>query len=114
MPKRHQNRQAKEQVGRNNPHKSTIITTGTPRKKETVKKEAQQHKDTGKTPQVAKVPPSIDPTEGRSKEADSQAMAEAREKRSGSDSNAYKHRKSSIVHDSNKAIKQPIGDSQQN
>lgn len=113
MPKRHQNRRAREQVGRNNPRKSTIITTGTPRKKESVKREAQEHQDTGKTPQVAKVPPSIDPTVGRSKEADSQEMAEEREKRSGSDSNANKHRKSSRVHDNNKATKQPIAHSQQ-
>src|SRR5215469_5433815 len=102
MPKRHQNRKAKEQVGRNNPTKSTIITTGTPRKKGTVRKEAQEHKDIGKTPQVAKVPPSIDAAEGRSKKAESQVMAEEREKRSGSDSNTNKHRKSSRVHDSNK------------
>src|SRR5437588_8285653 len=114
MPKRQQNRQAKEQVGRNNPKKSTVITTGPPRKKETVIKEAQEHKDTGKTPQVAKVPPTIDPTEGRTKKADSQAMAEEREKRSGSDSNANKHRKASRIHDSNKAIKQPIAASHEN
>lgn len=114
MPKRHQNRQAKEQVGRNNPKKSTVITTGTPRKKETVTKEAQEHKDTGKTPQVAKVPTTIDPTEGRTKKADSQAMLEERENRSGSDSNAHKHRKGSRVHDDNKAMKEPIGVSRQN
>jgi hypothetical protein len=65
MPKRHQNRQAKEQVGRNNPKKSTVITTAPPRTKETVKKEAQEHKDTSKTAQEAKVPPSSDPTVGR-------------------------------------------------
>jgi len=114
MPKRHQNRQAKEQVGRNNPKKSTVITTGTPRKKETVRKEAQEHKDPGKIPQIAKVPPTVDLTEGRTKKADSQAMAEEREKRSGSDSNANKHRKASRVHDSNRAMKQPIAVSQQN
>lgn len=114
MPKRHQNRQAKEQAGRNNPQKSTVITTGTPRKKETIREEAREHKDTGKVPQAAKVPPSLDPSEGRSKEAESQAMAEEREKRSGSDSNADKHRKSSRVHDSNKAIKEPTSGPRQN
>lgn len=107
MPKRHQNRQAKEQGGRNNPEKSTIITTGTPRKKETAREEAEEHRDPGKTPQVAKVPPTIDPTEGRTKKADSQAMAEEREKRSGSDSNANKHRKGSRLQDNNKVEKQP-------
>ena len=41
MPKRHQNRQAKEQAGRNYPTKSTVITTGTPRKRETLREEAR-------------------------------------------------------------------------
>src|SRR5437660_7442189 len=44
MPKRHQQRLAKEQAGRNNPRKGTVITTGTPRKKETVREEAAEHK----------------------------------------------------------------------
>jgi hypothetical protein len=48
-----------------------------------------------------------DPTEGRSHKADSQAMTGEREKRSGSDSNADKHRKGSRLHDSNKVEKQP-------
>ena len=107
MPKRHQQRIAKEQAGRNNPRKGTVITTGTPRKKETVREEAAEHKDTGKMPQEAKVPPMWDPTEGRSHKAESQAMTAENEKRSGSDSNANKHRKGSRLHDSNKAEKQP-------
>lgn len=107
MPKRHQNRLAKIQAGRNNPRKSTVITTGTPRKKETVYKEAAEHKDTGKIPQEAKVPPELDLNEGRSHKADSQAMSEEGEKRSGSDSNAGSHRKGSRLHDSNKAEEQP-------
>lgn len=37
MPKRHQQRIAREQAGHNTPRKSTVITTGTPRKKETVR-----------------------------------------------------------------------------
>ena len=93
MPKRHQNRRAKEIVGRNNPQKSTVITTGPYKKRETYTKEAAEHKDPAKIVQEEKVPPSFDPTEGRSRKADSQAMMEAGEKRSGSDSNASKHRK---------------------
>ena len=107
MPKRHQNRYAREQVGRNNPKKSTVITTGTPRKKETVRKEAAEHKDTGKIPQEAKVPATFDPTEGRTKKADSQAMIEEGELRSGSDSNASNPRKGSRIHDSGKDERQP-------
>ena len=39
MPERHRQRIAKEQAGRNNPRKSTVITTGSPRKKETVRED---------------------------------------------------------------------------
>ena len=107
MPKRHQQRIAKEQAGRNNPRKSTVITTGTPRKKETVRKEAIEHKDTAKIPQEEKVPPMWDPTEGRSHKAESQAMMEEGEKHSGSDSDAHKHRKGARLHE--KAERQPSG-----
>jgi hypothetical protein len=105
MPKRHQNRTAKEQAGRNNPRKSTVITTGTPRKKATVREEAIEHKDTHKIAQEEKVPPMWDPTEGRSHKADSRAMTEEGEKRSGSDSDARKHRKGARLHE--KVERQP-------
>jgi hypothetical protein len=105
MPKRHQQRIAKEQAGRNNPRKSTVITTGTPRKKETVRKEALEHKDTGKIPQEEKVPPMWDPTEGRSHKAESREVMEEGEKRSGSHSDASKHRKGTRLHE--KAGRQP-------
>jgi hypothetical protein len=105
MPKRHQQRIAKEQAGRNNPRKSTVITTGTPRTKKTVRKEEAEHKDTGKIAQEEKVPPMWDPTEGRSHKAESRAMMEEGEKRSGSDSDASKHRKGARLHE--KAGRQP-------
>ena len=105
IPKRHQQRIAKEQAGRNNPRKSTVITTGTPRKKETVREEAIEHKDTGKIPQEEKVPPMWDPTEGRSHEAESRAVMEEGEKRSGSDSDALKRRKGARLHE--QAERQP-------
>ena len=76
MPKRHQNRLSKQQVGRNNPRESTV-----------------------------NVKPSFDPTAGMSHEADSRAMMEEGEKRSGSDSDASKHRKGSRLHE--KAQRQP-------
>ncbi len=107
MPKRHQNRLAKEQVGRNNPKKSTVITTGTARKQETVRKEAAEHKDTSKIPQEEKVPATFDPTEGRTQKAESQIMTEEGESRSGSDSIASSHRKGSRLHDNNKVEEQP-------
>jgi hypothetical protein len=105
MPKRHQQRIAKEQAGRNNPRKSTVITTGTPRTKKTLRKEEAEHKDIHKTPQEEKVPPMLDPTEGRSHKAESQAIMEEGEKRTGSDSDAHKHRKGGRLHE--KAGRQP-------
>lgn len=107
MPKRHQNRPAKEQVGRNNPKKSTVITTGTSRKHETVHKEGAEHKDTTRIAQEEKVPPTFDPTEGRSEKAQSQVMSEEGETRSGSNSNASSHRKGSRLHDHNRSEEQP-------
>jgi hypothetical protein len=105
MPKRHQQRIAKEQAGRNNPRKSTVITTGTPRTKKTVRKEELEHKDTGKIAQEEKVPPMWDPTEGRSHKAESREVMEEGEKRSGSHSDAHKHRKGARLHE--KAERQP-------
>jgi hypothetical protein len=107
MPKRHQQRPAKESAGRNNPKKSTVITTGTYKKPETYREEAIEHKDPYKTAQDERVPASFDPTEGRSHKAESQEMAEEGEKRSGSDSNAGNARKGSRLHDEHKAREQP-------
>jgi hypothetical protein len=112
MPKRHQQRIAKEQVGRNNPKKGTIITTGTYKKPETYREEALEHKNPDKIPQEEKVPPSIDLSEGRSHKADSRAVMEEGEKRSGSGSDAHKHRKGSRLHE--KAQRQPPPHPQQN
>jgi len=112
MPKRHQQRPAKESAGRNNPKKSTVITTGTYKKPETRREQALEHENPGKIAQEEKVPPSIDVSEGRSHKADSRAMMEEGEKRSGSDSDANKHRKSSSLHE--KAQRQPQRHPQQN
>jgi hypothetical protein len=107
MPKRHQQRPARESAGRNNPKKSTVITAGTPKTQETYKEQIAEHKPTDKVAQEEKVPPSFDPTEGRSHEAESREMAQRREHRSGSDSNAKKHRKGSRLHDHDKVDEQP-------
>ncbi len=112
MPKRHQQRPAKELAGRNNPKKSTTITTGTYKKSETSREQALEHENPTITPQEAKVPPSIDFSEGRSHKADSRLMTEEGEKRSGSASNANKHRKGSKLHE--QAQKQPQPHHQQN
>ena len=57
MPKRHQQRPAKEIHGRNNPEKSTVVTTGEYKKKETYEEQAREHENPAKLPQKAKVPP---------------------------------------------------------
>lgn len=105
MAKRHQQRTAKESAGRNNPKKSTIITTGTYKKPKTSREQALEHENPDKIAQEAKVPPNIDLNEGRSHKADSLAMTEEGEKRSGSASNTSKHRKGSRLHE--KAQRQP-------
>jgi len=106
MPKRHQQQPAKEVHGRNNPEKSTVITTGLYKKKETYKEQAREHKNPVKLPQKAKVPPKrVIPPEVTTKKEDSEAMMERGKHRSGSDSNAHKPRKGSRLHE--KAERQP-------
>lgn len=100
MPKRHQQRPAKEIRGRNNPDKSTVITTGTYKKKETYKEQAREHENTNKLPQDAKVPPKRDMhPDVTTKQQNSEAMMEEGEQRSGSYSNAHSARKGSRLHE---------------
>lgn len=109
MPKRHQKRPRMEMMhGRNNPDKSTVITTGTYKKKETYKEQATKHEDPGKLPQQAKVPPKrVIPPEVTTKEADSRAMMEEGTPRSGSDSNAHTPRKDERLHEGPKRQPKP-------
>ena len=106
MPKKHQQRPAKEIHGRNKPKKSTVITTGTYKKKETYQEQAREHENPAKLAQEARVPPKrvIHP-EVTTKKQDSQAMMEEGEHRSGSDSDATSPRKGSRLHE--KAERQP-------
>ena len=77
MPKRHQQRPAKEIHGRNKSEKSTVITTGTYKKKETYEEQAREHENPAKLPQKAKVPPKrVIPPEVTTKRQDSRAMME--------------------------------------
>jgi hypothetical protein len=100
MPKRHQQRPAKEIHGRNKAEKSTVITTGTYKKKETYQEQAREHENLAKLPQEAKVPPlRVIPPEVTSKRQDSEAMMKEGERRSGSDSNAHGSRKDERLHE---------------
>ncbi|HEX6483174.1 MAG TPA: hypothetical protein VF043_30385 [Ktedonobacteraceae bacterium] len=106
MPKRHQQRPAEEIHGRNKSDKSTVITTGSYKKHETYEEEARKHENPAKQPQKAKVPPKrVMHPEVTTKRADSQAMMEEGEHRSGSDSNPTKGRKNTRLHE--KAERQP-------
>src|SRR5204863_490432 len=108
MPKRHQQRPAKEIHGRNNPKKSTVITTGEYKKEETYKEQAREHENPAKLPQKAKVPPKrVIPPEVTTKRQDSEAMMEEGEHRSGSDSNANKHRKDARLHEEREKQSEP-------
>ena len=100
MPKRHQQRPAKEIHGRNKSEKSTVITTGTYKKKETYEEQAREHDNPAKLPQKAKVPPKrVIPPEVTTNRQDSRAMMEEGERRTGSDSNANNPRKDSRLHE---------------
>ena len=93
MAKRHQYWRAKMAGGRNNPQKSTVITTGSYKKRETFHAQAMAHTNPGAHPQVEKKPSERDSRMGRTHKADSQACALDRERRSGSTSHAHRHRK---------------------
>lgn len=108
MPKRHQQRPAEEAAGRNNPKKSTVNTTGTYKKHATDEKQAAEHKNSAKQAQDEKIPASIDPNMGRSHKADSRAMEAEGEKRSGSDSDADKHRKGNRLHENHRDENRPL------
>lgn len=107
MPKRHQQYPGKRAAGRNNPQKSTEITTGLPKKQGTYQRQIRAHEATTKTAQRAKVPSPWKMNMGLTHVADSRRRSEERRARSGSESNADKHRKGREVHASSKAREQP-------
>ena len=106
MAKRHQQRPAKEVHGHSYPKKSTVITTGTYKKKKTYEVQAREHKNPAKLPQEAKVHPTrVIPPDVTTKKQDSWTRMEEGVHHSGSDSNAHKHRKGDKLHE--KAERQP-------
>lgn len=106
MPKRHQQRPAREIHGRNKSDKSTPITTGTYKKPETYEEQAREHENPDKLAQKSSVPPKrVMHPDVTSKRQDSEAMMEEGERRSGSNSNASSGRKNSRIHES--AERQP-------
>ena len=76
------------QAGRNNPRKSTPITTGPTKKRNRYAKQVIAHEDTAKQAQDAHAYWEPDTTNFMTHEADSQVRMLDRKRRSGSDSNA--------------------------
>ena len=74
--------------GHNNPKKSTEITTGTPKKRETYEAQARAHEDPATQAQDQKNEWQPDTRVFTTHEADSAARTLDREMRDGSDSNA--------------------------
>lgn len=74
-------------TGRTNPRKSTAITTGTPKKRETYARQYREHENPAKPAQRAEKKWDPDTRHYVTHEADSHVRALDRKKRSGSDSN---------------------------
>lgn len=91
---------SRDSTGHNNPEKSTPITTGTYKKKETYHEQAMEHENPAKQAQESTVRPKTVLNEGMTHKADSHAEEADGEHRSGSDSNAHKHRKDTDIHES--------------
>lgn len=107
MPKGKLGKHTGEETGRNNPSKSTEITTGTYRKASTTREEAREGEDIHKQAQDAKVPPRREGKSRLTDKADSQLREAAGERRTGSDSNARGGRKQSRLHESHRAQNTP-------
>jgi hypothetical protein len=110
MPRGKLGRHPGEETGHNNPRKSTPDTTGSSKKrsKNCGHDHGEERERSGKPAQDAKVHPM---QEGLSKlphKADSRALEQEGEKRSGNDSNAHKHRKGSRLHEDHHDENSPL------
>jgi len=94
-------------TGRNNPEKSTEITTGTYRKASTTREEAERGEDIHKQAQDAKVPPLREGKRALTDKANSPLRQATGERRSGSASNAHSGRKQSRLHENHRAQNSP-------
>ncbi|HEY3992736.1 MAG TPA: hypothetical protein VGM01_07615 [Ktedonobacteraceae bacterium] len=89
MAKKHQQRPAEELQGRNQPEKSTVHPTDSPKKVETYRAQAQAHENTARMAPSAGVSPTrVAHPEITAKKQNSRFMMSKGERRSGRDSNA--------------------------
>ncbi len=89
-------------TGHNNPRKTTEITTGSSKRRSKNygrDEHAGEHEHSSAQAQDAKVHPMQEGLSELPHKADSRALEQEGEKRSGSDSNASKHRKGSRLHE---------------
>jgi hypothetical protein len=107
MPKGKLSRHKNDETGHNNPQKSTVITTGTHKKKSTTLEQIIEHKDPDKIAQEAKVHPEREGYSKLTRKANSREEAKRGAKRDGSDSNAHKKRKHSKLHENHREQNQP-------
>ncbi len=75
-------------TGHNKPRKSTSITTGTYKRRDTYAEQAYEHEDPAKQAQQSRSERDTDTRHFVTHEADSRARERDRRRRSGSDSNA--------------------------
>lgn len=85
MPKRHQQRPAKEHVGRNNPEKSTRISASWSKRAETYHQQSMRRENPGKQPPLSKVPPQRVPHPRLTHKADSQRRTAEQPTHGGND-----------------------------
>ncbi|HEU5379779.1 MAG TPA: hypothetical protein VFV38_30515 [Ktedonobacteraceae bacterium] len=85
MPKKHQQRPAKEHIGRNNPEKSAPISAGGYKKSETYRQQAMRRENPGKQPPLSRVPASRTMHPGLTHEANSRRRTGEQPSHGGND-----------------------------
>lgn len=111
MPKGKEGRHTGEATGHSNPRKTTEITTGSSKRRSKNyghDEHAGEHEHSGVQAQDAKGHLMQEGLSELPHEADSRALEQEGEKRSGSDSNANKHRKGSHLHEDHSDENTPL------
>jgi hypothetical protein len=111
MPKGKLGHHTGEATGHNNPRKTTPDTTGSSKRRSKNyghDEHAGEHEHSGVQAQDAKVHPMQEGLSELPHKADSRALEQEGEKRSGGDSNARKHRKGSRLHEDHHNQNSPL------
>ena len=111
MPRGKEGRYTGEETGHNNPRKTTPDTTGSSKRRSKNyghDEHAGEHEHSGAQAQDTKVHPRQEGLSKLTHKADSRALELEGEKRSGSASNAHKHRKGSRLHEDHRDENTPL------